>query len=125
MNTATASGNARRTARAPTQLDLEDHIVAARQLVVDLGAQRAVQITTVFYPLQELARRDVRFGTLPRSRKRYSRPSAFAGPRCARGGRHRRHDVVELLLDEGDDGPLPGARRPRDHEDRGMRQPPK
>ena len=55
MNTATASGKSLAHGPRPDELDLEDHVVAAGELVVDLGAQRPVQVTTVVYPLEELA----------------------------------------------------------------------
>ncbi len=40
------------------QLDLEDDIIACRELRIYVGAQRAVQVAPVVYPLEEVPRRD-------------------------------------------------------------------
>ena len=77
MNTRSPRAATSRT-RAPPELDLEDHVVAARELASHLAAQRAVQVAAVFYPLQEVARRHGRAeGRLVM--KWYSRPSTSPG----------------------------------------------
>ena len=100
------------------ELDLEDHVVAAGEVAVDLGAERPVQVATVFYPLEKsaLLSRALELGA---AQKVILAAVELARPGPASRGRHRRDQTVEPLLDEGDDGPLPGAGRPRDHEDRG------
>ena len=100
------------------KLDLEDDVVAPRELLDDLPAQRPVQVAAVFYPLHERPLPD-RPGEGVAGQEVILATVRLAGARRTRRGRHGQGEVVEARSKQADDGALPGARGPRDHEDAG------
>ena len=118
MNTAIASGSAARTARAP--MSSISRITSSPRASLASTSPRSVPYRLPLYSTH--SRKS------PAATRRSERglvqevvlaAVVLARPRRARRRRHGRHDVREPLADEGDDGPLPGARGPRDDEDRG------
>ena len=106
------------------EVDLEDDIIARGELCIYVAAQRAIQVATVVYPLEELPLVD-RAPELLDGQEPVVVAVGLAGPRRSRGRRHGGHDTLQRLAHQADDGPLPGARRPRDDVDRRDDQLPK
>ena len=110
-------GHDRADGARPAQLDLEDHVVAARRACPRPRDAASRTGRRCILPTRGTPPRPTSRSKASRVRKWYSRPSTSPG----RGARVVADtDIasrVEARAEQADDGPLPGARRPRDDED--------